>query len=340
MLLLRRRRALAWIDRVRLALIPLALLAASASPARAESKPRLPLLSNEEAWNRLPGAPKSAEPLPAWARMLAGRLPLTTARMLELDAMHRTGDRLDARLRGLVRWAAADANGCAYAKAAALADLRRAAVSDADLRAVATSPERLPALDRAAVGFARKMMREAHAVTDAEFKHLLEVAGEERVVALVALLAHASFQDRVLLALDAPTDPAGPPPPLAVRFNLPKPKAPAGSPPKAKGPPLPPAETPPAGDWLNLQQELDRQRARPGRIRVPSREEAVARIGKKHPGAWQMDILWSRVCYGYQPELTEAWFSCVSAFRQETTWDPVFSQSIFWVVTRSLKCFY
>src|SRR3954470_24569765 len=45
---------------------------------------RLPMLENEEAWKRLPGAPGRVQPLPAWARMLAGPLPLTTARMLEL----------------------------------------------------------------------------------------------------------------------------------------------------------------------------------------------------------------------------------------------------------------
>ena len=61
--------------------------------------PRLPLLTQAEAWAALPGAPPEAEMLPAWARMLVGVLPLTTARALELDAMHRTGDRLDPRLR-------------------------------------------------------------------------------------------------------------------------------------------------------------------------------------------------------------------------------------------------
>jgi alkylhydroperoxidase family enzyme len=341
MLLLRRCFALTRIDLFRLVLLPLSLPAAFGSPALAESKPRLPLLSNEAAWKRLPGAPRSAEPLPAWARMLAGRLPMTTARMLELDALHRTGDRLDARLRCLVRWAAADANGCAYSKAVALADLRRAGGGEADLREAA-SPERLPALDRAAVLFARKMMREAHAVTDAEFKQLLGLAGEARVVALVALLAHASFQDRVLLALNPPAEPGGALPPLTVAFARPKAKPPAGPPRATKVvPPAADAKSQAGGaDWLALQQELEKQRGRALRLRVPSREEVLRRIGEKHPGAWQADILWSRVCYGYQPELTDAWFGCVAAFRQESEWDPVFSQSIFWVVTRSLKCFY
>src|SRR5262245_52839390 len=75
-----------------------------------------PMLSNEQAWRRLPGAPEAVQPLPAWARLLAELLPLTTARMLELDALHRTGSRLDPRLRGLVRCAAADADGCDYAR--------------------------------------------------------------------------------------------------------------------------------------------------------------------------------------------------------------------------------
>ncbi len=70
---------------------------------------RLPMFSNAEAWRLLPGAPAAEEVLPAWARMVCGPLPLTTARALELDAMHRTGDRLDVRLRSIARHAAADA---------------------------------------------------------------------------------------------------------------------------------------------------------------------------------------------------------------------------------------
>jgi hypothetical protein len=73
---------------------------------------------------------------------------------------------------------------------------------------------------------------------------------------------------------------------------------------------------------------------------VPSREEVLKRIGENHPAAWQADILWSRVCYGHQPELTDAWFACAAAFRQEAGLDRVFEQCMFWVVTQSLQCFY
>src|SRR6516162_7587018 len=114
---------------------------------------RLPVLSQAEAWRRLPGAPEKAEPLPVWARMLVGQLPLTTARLLELDALHRTGERLDQRLRALVRWSAADANDCEYGKALVAAGFTRSGTRT-DLADLAKQPERLSLTERVAVEFA------------------------------------------------------------------------------------------------------------------------------------------------------------------------------------------
>ena len=321
----------------------LALSLLDQESAATKTLERLPMLTNETAWKRLPGAPEKVQPLPAWARLLAGPLPLTTARMLEVDALHRSGNRLDPKLRGLVRWAAADANECAYARAVAVADLRRTGVTEAELQALTANPNRLSAVERSALAFARKMMREAHAVTDDEVKQLLEFLGEERFVALVALLAHASFQDRIFLAVNVQVEPEESLPPLTVSFAKPEPKPSAHGTDRATkgGKPVPGAKTAAAGaEWLGLQGSLEKQRARVGRIRVPSREEVIRRIGEKHPAAWQADILWSRVCYGFQPELTDAWFACAVAFRQEAGLDRVFEQSVFWVVTQSLSCFY
>ena len=321
------------------------VFALSLCPALAEQPephPRLPVLTNHDAWRRLPGAPNAAEPLPTWARMLAGPMPVTTARMLELDALHRTGDRLDGRLRAIARWAAADANGCEYAKAMASADFVRAGGREKDLSALVKAPERLSLADRAVVPFARRMMLEAHAVTDAEVKQLIDILGEERVVALVALLAHASFQDRVILALNARAEDGGAPPPVTVAFARPKPKE--GGPRPAATPPVTASGGEPglgaSVRWLVLQDKQSQQKSRAGRIRVPSREELLERVGANPGAAWQSDILWSRVCYGYQPELTDAWFDCSNAFRQESDLDRVFQNSIFWVVTDSLQCFY
>jgi alkylhydroperoxidase family enzyme len=305
-----------------------------AAPAAAE--PRLPAMPNDEAWKRLPSATEASQPLPIWARILAKPMPMTTARMLELDALHRSGDRLDARLRAITRWAAADGTRCEYSKAVAAADLRRAGAADRDVEMLAKHPERLPALERVAFAFARKMMREAHAVTDAEFKQLLDVAGEDRVVAIVALLAHARFQDHLFLALNLPEEPEGILP-VTAKFGRPKPSE--GGPPPDLTFPMITSTTSPA--WTILQDGLDKQRARAGRIRVPSREDMLKRLGnEKHPATWQAGILWSRVCYGYQPELTDAWFDCSGAFRQESDLDRLLPNTIFWVITQSLQCFY
>jgi hypothetical protein len=257
--------------------------------------------------------------------------------MLELDALHRTGDRLDARLRAAARWAAADANRSPYGKAMAEADLARAGGDPDSLRRPA---EKLPAVDRMVAAFARKMMLNAAGVTDSQVKELIETLGEERVMALVALVAHASFQDRVFLALNVRPEEGGVPAPVTARFGRPAPK---GTAPKSdsKDDPVPKPSTLAAReDWLKLRRGLDEQRERPGRIRVPTREEVARRLGEGNPALWQSDIVWSRVAYGYQPELTTAWFDCSGAFRQESSLDSMFFNSVFWVVTESLQCFY
>lgn len=314
------------------------LLIAGSQAMTADPPPRLPLLSNADAWQKLPGAPKSVEPLPAWARALAGWQPITTARMLELDTLHRTGDRLDARFRAVVRWAAADANRCDYAKAMAAADYDRATGHRTDLAAAMKDADALPEVDRLGAAFARRMMRNAAGVTDAEVKRLIELLGDERTVALVALVAHASFQDRVFLALRIEPETGGVPAPVAAKFDRPKPKPPATP---AYPPPIPTADdaTPTAG-WVQARKGLEEQRKRPGRITVPSNEAVAARLGEGHPALWQNGIVWSRVCYGHQPALTDAWFDTTSAFRQDSDLDGLFTNSLFWVVTDSLNCFY
>jgi len=51
-------------------------------------------------------------------------------------------------------------------------------------------------------------------------------------------------------------------------------------------------------------------------------------------------ILWNTVSSGYQPEMTRAWFAPLSAFYEEAKPDRVFTNSAFWVVTRTNDCFY
>src|SRR5579871_5438519 len=92
-----------------------------ARAADAPAAPRLTLLDNDEAWDRLP---RASPPLPAWARTLAVSLPRTTVAMLALDHTTRANNPLGPVRAAQLRWAAADAIRCEYARRYAEADLR------------------------------------------------------------------------------------------------------------------------------------------------------------------------------------------------------------------------
>ena len=318
------------------------------APSKAgRSQGRVPLLSDDETWRRLPPLEQgeAGQPLPAWARALAGPLPRTTAAMLELDYLHRARSPLDPKLRGQLRWVAADANRCAYARAYAEADLRRAGVPAAEIAALAGDRAGRPEAERAALAFARKLTLAAYTVTDEEVARLIALYGEKQVVAMVLLLAYANFQDRLLLALDLPVEEGGPLPPLAVRFRR-DPEVPAQ--PRTK-----PADPPAAGqlaridltewrelDFDALQKAMEQQRRRQPRIRVPTWEEFRTTAPPGYPADRPLRIKWSLVCAGYQPELAGGWLTCLRTFGQEARQDRVFEECLFWVVTRSLQCFY
>jgi hypothetical protein len=79
-------------------------------------------------------------------------------------------------------------------------------------------------------------------------------------------------------------------------------------------------------DYGGIQREMEKQRLRQPRIKLPS----------KDAGASQ----WGLVCQTYQPELAGAWSACTRAFGNEAQQDPLLEEGLFWVVTRSLHCFY
>jgi hypothetical protein len=227
------------------------------------------------------------------------------------------------------------------------ADLRRAGLDEAGLRSLKGNHADLPEPERAALDFAHQMTVDAAEVTDAEVAHLIVRYGEQKVVAMVLLLAYANFQDRLLLALGVPIEAGGPLPPPQVRFNS-----------KADPPPVPPRERnkerpvpkePERIDdpfWLSmelgdLQERLTEQRSRSSRIRVPSWEEALRALPPEIPRPEKpVRVRWSLVTMGYQPELAAAWSACTRAFREEAKQDQVFQESLFWVVTRTIHCFY
>jgi alkylhydroperoxidase family enzyme len=316
-------------------------------PALPRPQGRLPVLSDDEAWKRLPRAEQGAgQPLPVWARALAHALPRTTASMLELDYRQRAGSPLDPKLRARMRWVAAASNQSPYGIAYALADLQRAGARDEELKAL-TSGQPWPETEREALNFARKMTLAASTVTDAEVQRLRERYGDAHLVAMVQLLAYANFQDRLVLSLNLPVEANGPLPPLAVRFASgavapevpPRKRLTTAAPLKSGKLALDPEWT--KLDFNTLQKQLASQRERPPRIPVPSWEEVKKKLPPDAPLLpGPLRIRWSLVCTGYQPELALAWTRCTRTFGEEAAQERVFEESLFWVVTRSLECFY
>jgi alkylhydroperoxidase family enzyme len=309
----------------------------------------LPILSDDEAWRRLPALEKGTrQPLPTWARALAATMPRTTAAMLELDALHHEHSPLPPGLRAKMRWVAAHANGCVYSEAVAAADLRRAGIVGADIEKLAGEFRGLPDVERAALLFARKLTLAASTVTDAEMTCLRDCYGDWQVVAMVLLVSYANFEDRLFLSLGVAPEASDPPRPLDVRFARDPSlnrhvQAPARKPPDDMARSGPSRIT--DQEWLarsysELQQALDLQRERSPRIRVPTWEEVLRGLPPGAPANRPLRIRWSLVCLGYQPELAAGWSACTRAFGEEARQDRVFEESLFWVVTRTLNCFY
>jgi len=307
-----------------LAVLPISLRPGAAQGP--EKAPRFPLLRNQDALN-LFGT--GNQQLPGWALALAGPLPRTTASMLQLDHLHRAKNPLGPVLAGKLHWAAADALGCAYGRTYAEADLRRAGLKD-DALGKFTDAERV------AVTFARKLTTAAHTVSDAEMDELLRLFGPEKTVAIVHTLAWANFRNRIILALGVAVETGGPLPPVEPRLD-------AALETNLKAPERPPwkdvqasevgGEKPVAPVWRKLadaevEAALERQKTRKPRIPVPA------------TAAPATNVVWTQVSSGYQPLLTKTWFDTMRTFQQEAQLDRVFSNSFFWVITRTNECFY
>lgn len=304
---------------------------------------RFPMLSNADAWKKLPEAEKGANgPLPGWARVTAATLPRTTAVILELEDLHRTKNPLDPKLRAMVRWVVADANRCKYAQEVAVADLKQAGGTAADVAALRGDRSPLLPEFRRALDVARELTRAAYRVSDDQMAALRRDLGDSKLVAFVELIAFGNFQDRLLLTLGIGPEPGGPLPPTGIRFKRPW----VGGEAPAR-PPLPNAagggpETVGDADWRAIdfpaiQKLMESQRGREPRVSIPTDEELRKVLS---PGAKPSRIRWSRVVVGHAPELGLPWLSGLGTFAEESRQDRVFEESLFWVITRELQCFY
>ncbi len=309
---------------------------------KSQSPSILPALSNEDAWLLLPRKNPS---LPAWARILARPLPKTTGALLELDYLHRARNPLEPALAAKLRWMAAHTLGCEYGRRYAEADLRRAGLGADDLKKLAGDAGKLPIEEHAALTFTRKMSRDASTVTDDEMAELLKLFGPEKTVALVHTVAYANFHNRIVMALGVEVEPDGPLPPVDLRLD-PAQRAKIIAPPRTPLKELPDSTPSLPGfrlDWGkqssdDLTKALDQQKGRKSRIPLPD----PGRFAKMPPPVRNQAerIVWMTVSMGYQPRLTAAWFECRQAFQSEAAFDRVFSNSVFWVITRSNQCFY
>jgi alkylhydroperoxidase family enzyme len=311
-------------------------------------------LSNEESWKRLHVEMRTGEPLPSWARSLAGPLPRLAATLLRLDYVHRAHSPLDSGLRARMRWVSAHANHCAYAEAYALADAGRAGLGDAAIEALRRGDwSGLPDGEKAALEFARKMSVASATVSDGEFQALEKQYGRKTVAAMVILMAYSNFQDRLLLCLGSPLEPGGPLPAVEVFVS----PAPESGPPRRRLGQASPLTNPTGNDlveddleWISvtygeLQERLERQRGKTSRVPEPKYDEIYrlwpAGIAKAEPRPTR--IIWNLVCSGYQPEMASAWMACgrgPAAASEKTRLDPIFANTLFWVITRSLNCTY
>jgi hypothetical protein len=266
--------------------------------------------------------------------------------MLHLDYVQRAKNPLGPDVAGKLHWLAADTLGCGYGKRYAEADLRRANVDPNDFIKNASDPSKMPETERIVVEFARKMTRAAKAVTDEEVARLLDLFGPEKVVAMVHALAWANFQNRVVIGLGIQVEPDGPLPPSDPQFDkaeLAKQIAPARPPWKQVQQAKVSLAAIPRLDWqehsgTELACAVELQKSRQPRIPMldPSRLAGLPPEVK----ARALKVAWSNVSMGYQPLLTQSWFETMGLFQQEAQLDSVFSNSMFWIITRSNECFY
>jgi hypothetical protein len=158
---------------------------------------------------------------------------------------------------------------------------------------------------------------------------------------MVHTVAYANFQDRILLALAAEVEEGGPLAPFAAQFDFNRTDIAAASRLEANAPEVHPLPVQP--DWsgrttVDLLQRVALQKNLQSRIPLPDASRLANLPAAVRARAER--IVWSKISMGYQPRLTKAWFDAMYTFQEEAQLDRVFSNTIFWVVTRTNDCFY
>lgn len=285
--------------------------------------------------------------LPVWAERLAETLPESTLALLELDYRHRRLNPLGAAQAAKLRWIVADALGSSYGRQSAEFDLRGEGWSDEELSTWTRDWNATESPDREVLQFARQLTVAGHAVTDEAVASLLGQSDPETVVAMVHTVAFANFQNRLHMGIldegsvEAHLGPVLPPSGWQTGDGLELPSRRSideanqiAQDLNLMVPPL---------DWgtVNLPLIKTKLTAQTQRsLRVPLPELSRLDFLPEEERRRSEKVIWSRVSLSYQPELTQGWFKLMRTFRRETELDRVFSNSMFWVVTRANECFY
>ena len=266
-------------------------------------------------------------PLPGFAVALTRTLPATTVQLLELDRLHRVDNPLGAAFAARLRLAVASALRSPALATAARADLQRAG-----------QLEPPPPEEAVAIALARSLAISAAAVDDTEFAAVLASFGPERTMAIVHTVAYASFLVRLAAGLGTDDLTPLPPPglrplaPTRVAARVPKSGA------SVTDPGLPAGARWTAAAFADLQAgKVARQTVSP---RLPPPEAIRFERLTERERQQVARITWSALAYGYQPELTRAWFRCLHTFYAEADIEAVLENSMFWIVTRTNDCFY
>ncbi len=276
------------------------------------------------------------------------------------------------QLASIARFSVATYHNSAYGRAMAISDLGRND-SSSIAATLQSDPSKLPPLGYEVFLFARQMSKLGRDVSDEQYRSLQTQLGDEAMVGLVLRIAQGCFQDRLLWALgiaeiaDANEEPIyvhfvdstpnGANTPTALRedseellASIESDKQLSAPKPTTQQPSTDPDSTERSKkhkgfeNWRDmsfpeLKQYLTAQQERTPRIAVPEWETIASKIPQ---GLYRrpLQIRWSRVVVGYQPKLGPAWIKCLRVFEQEAHQNRVFEESVFWVVTRGLKCFY
>lgn len=321
----------------------------------ASDTPRVVILTDEEAWARLPPTIDGTKPhLPVWARMLAAEMPRTAAAYLQLDYAHRAASPLPAKLRAGMRWVSANANRCEYSKVQAVADVKTAGASDAEIASLVDGTlTNWEDSARKALKFALDMTVDSDSVTDEQFAELVRSFGDKQTACMVLLMAYANFQDRLLLSFGAFPEADGPIAPLDVRFAFESFVLKTTPPPTLNVTELNPQSSPDTSstkgsddEWQNqsyefLQRRMNVQKEKPTRLPILP----WSQIGQNLPEGLMKgpsDIVWYQTVFGYAPELAVPFEIVMRTAGAEASgkWDRIFGSGLFFVTTKAVECPY